>query len=90
MLFRKSFQRARIIHGNLFDVDLSDGDVVTLYLSMSGNEKLKPKLEREMRPKSRIVFLDIQIKGWTPLKISEAPGKHIIYLYKLAGTLVQP
>ena len=62
---------------------------MTLYLSMSGNKKLKPKLERELRPKSRIVSLGIQIKGWTPLKIAEAPGKHITYLYKLAGTLVQ-
>ncbi len=62
---------------------------MTLYPSMSGNKKLRPKLEKELRPKTRIVSLGIQIKGWTPLKIAEAPGKHIIYLYKLAGTLVQ-
>jgi len=76
---------ARIIHGNLFDVDLSDADIVTLYLSMSGNEKLKPKLERELKPNSRVVSLDIQIRDWTPLQVSEAPGKHIIYLYKVGS-----
>jgi precorrin-6B methylase 2 len=77
--------RARIIHGNLFDVDLSDADVVTLYLSLSGNEKLKPELERELRWNSKIVSMDIQIKGWTPLQISEAPGKHIVYLYQVGS-----
>jgi len=44
---------ARIIHGNLFDVDLSDADIVTLYLSMSGNEKLKPKLQESSLSTSR-------------------------------------
>ena len=53
---------------------------MTLYLSMSGNKKLRPKLERELRPKTRIASLDIQIKGWTPLESAEAPGKHITYL----------
>jgi len=78
-------EKARIIHGNLFEIDLSEADVVVLYLSLSGNEKLKPKLERELRPNSRIVSLDIPIKGWTPLQISEAPGKHIVYLYKVGA-----
>jgi len=76
-------EKARIIHRNLFDVDLSKADVVTLYLSLSGNEKLKPKLERELKTNARVVSLDIQIKGWTPIHTSEAPGKHIIYLYKI-------
>ena len=76
-------EKARIIHRNLFDVDLSEADVVTLYLSLSGNEKLKPKLERELRTNARVVSLDIQIKGWTPIHTSEAPGKHIIYLYQV-------
>lgn len=78
-------EKARIIHRNLFDVDLSEADVVTLYLSLSGNEKLKPKLERELKTNARVVSLDIQIKGWTPIHTSEAPGKHIIYLYQVGS-----
>jgi precorrin-6B methylase 2 len=78
-------KKARIIHRNLFDVDLSEADVVTLYLSLSGNEKLKQKLERELRTNARVVSLDIQIKGWTPIHTSEAPGKHIIYLYQVGS-----
>ncbi|MCJ7506288.1 class I SAM-dependent methyltransferase [Candidatus Bathyarchaeota archaeon] len=78
-------EKARIIHRNLFDVDLSEADVVTLYLSLSGNEKLKPKLERELKTNARVVSLDIQIKSWTPIHTSEAPGKHIIYLYQVGS-----
>ena len=77
--------KGKIILGNLFDVDLSEADVVTLYLSMSGNEKLRPKLERELRPNSRIVSLDIPVKDWRSPVVSEAPGKHIIYLYKIGS-----
>jgi len=76
--------KAEIIQGSLFDVDLSRADVVTLYLSKSGIEKLRPKLERELRPNSRVSSIDIPITGWEPLQFSEEL-KHIIYLYKLGS-----
>lgn len=75
--------RAEIIHGNLFDVDLSRADVVTLYLTTSGNEKLKPKLERELKPTSRIVSHDFTIKGWKSPEISEKIDGRTVYLYKV-------
>ena len=74
--------KAEIILGSLFDVDLSRADVVTLYLSKSGIDKLRPKLEKELRPNSRVISLDISITGWKPLEFSEKL-KHIIYLYKV-------
>src|SRR5215467_13560622 len=37
---------------DLFDVDLSDATVVTLYLSYNMNLRLRPKLFRELRPGS--------------------------------------
>lgn len=77
--------KAQIIRGNLFDVDLSKADVVTLYLTSSANEKLKPKLGREMRPNSRVVSHDFSIAGWKPSEVCEEPRGHTIYLYRIGS-----
>jgi len=47
--------RARIIWSSFYRVDLSRADVVTVYLLPQTNDKLMPKLERELRPTSRVV-----------------------------------
>ncbi len=47
--------RARVIRSSFYGVDLSDADVVTLYLLQETNDRLKPKLERELKPTCRVV-----------------------------------
>ncbi len=47
--------RVRFVSANLFTADLSEATVVTLYLLQSLNERLRPKLVRELRPGARIV-----------------------------------
>lgn len=54
-----------IKQGNVFDVDLSPATVVTLYLLPEINVKLIPQLEK-MRPGSRIVSHDFDMKGVIP------------------------
>ncbi|MCD6369179.1 MAG: class I SAM-dependent methyltransferase [Thermoproteales archaeon] len=76
--------KVKIIHGDFFEVDLSEADVVTLYLLTSVNERLKPKLDRELRPGTRVVSHDFEIKGWVPKKIENIYNQwrtHKIYLY---------
>ncbi|HDD63537.1 MAG TPA: methyltransferase domain-containing protein [Thermoprotei archaeon] len=76
--------RILLIHGNFFEVDISEADVVTLYLLTSVNEKLKPKLERELKPGARVVSHDFEVLGWNPKKVIEVEDgwrKHKIYLY---------
>jgi ribosomal protein L11 methylase PrmA len=45
----------RFVTGNLFTTDISEATVVTLYLLQSINERLRPKLVRELRPGTRVV-----------------------------------
>jgi SAM-dependent methyltransferase len=47
--------RVRFVTQNLFDADLRPATVVTLYLLQSLNERLRPKLVRELRPGARVV-----------------------------------
>ncbi len=78
--------RVKIIHGDFFEVDISEADVVTLYLLTSVNEKLRPKLEKELKPGARVVSHDFEIPGWKPIKvveINEDWRSHRILLYKV-------
>jgi SAM-dependent methyltransferase len=47
--------KVRFIAQNLFTADIGDATVVTLYLLQSINERLRPKLVRELKPGTRIV-----------------------------------
>jgi len=81
--------RVKIVQSDMFKVDLSQADVVTLYLTTSANDKVKPKLETELRPGTRVVSHDYEILGWRPFKIDnfcENPRlgypSHTIYVYR--------
>jgi len=81
--------RVTIVNGDMFSVDLTSADVVFLYLTTSANEKIKPKLEAELKPGVRIVSHDYEIVGWKPVKVEnfcENPSlgypSHTLYLYK--------
>lgn len=79
-------KRARIIQGDLHEVDLSEATVVTLYLLSASNLALKPIFEKQLKPGTRIVSHDFVIMGWTPVKTDtlQGPGRtHTIYLYEI-------
>jgi ubiquinone/menaquinone biosynthesis C-methylase UbiE len=72
--------RVEIIQGNALETPIGEADVITLYLSTKGNEMLRPKLERELRPGSRVVSLDYKISKWRPTKVEGLWRE--IYLYQ--------
>jgi cyclopropane fatty-acyl-phospholipid synthase-like methyltransferase len=47
--------RVRFVTADLFTTDLRPASVVTLYLLQSLNERLRPKLVRELKPGARVV-----------------------------------
>ncbi|MFQ5998771.1 MAG: SAM-dependent methyltransferase [Candidatus Bathyarchaeia archaeon] len=64
---------------DFFDADISEATVITLYLTGTANEELKPKLERECRAGTRIVSRVFNIDGWKSL-FTDRTGD-IIHLY---------
>jgi len=76
--------KARVVRADVFDVDLSQADVLTLYLTTSFNEKLRPKFEQSLKPGTRVVSHDYGIRGWNPVEIEEVfvhGRRHRIFLY---------
>lgn len=81
--------RVTIINDDMFNMNLTAADVVYLYLTTSANEKIKPKLELDLKKDARIVSHDYEIVGWRPEKVTnfcENPvlgyPSHTIYLYR--------
>ena len=80
--------RVTIVNGDMFKVDLTSADVVYLYLTTSANEKVKPKMEAELKKGARVVSHDYEVVGWKPVKVenfvensSLGYPSHTIYLY---------
>lgn len=81
--------RVTIVNSDMFGVNLTSADVVFLYLTTSANEKIRPKLEADLKKGSRVVSHDYEIVGWKPAKVEnycENPKlgypSHTIYLYE--------
>jgi tRNA A58 N-methylase Trm61 len=78
---------AGVIRGDFFNINLSQADVVTLYLLTSVNSMIKPKLERELKPGARVVSHDFPIHGWVPLHVENIRDRfsntHMVYLYQV-------
>jgi len=77
---------ARVIHGDFLQVDLSQADVVTLYLATETNAILRPNLEKQLRKGARVVSHEYAVPGWKPTLVDQdepdAKG-HVIYLYQM-------
>ena len=73
--------RVKLLNRDIFDADLHEATVITLYLNDSINQLLKPKLERTVRVDARIVSYAYEIKGWKVAKKTRLRGGDTIHLY---------
>jgi predicted RNA methylase len=83
-------EKTQIMQKDIFTVDLSSANVVFLYLTTSANERIKPKLEAELKPGTRVVSHDYEILGWKAKKVDnfcENPKlgypSHTLYVYEV-------
>ena len=58
--------RVKFIEADIFEADISNATVVTLYLLTSINERLRPKLLKELRPGTRVVSHQFRMGDWEP------------------------
>lgn len=74
--------KVTFLEQDLFESDIRDATVVTLYLLPSLNVKLKPILMEQLRPGTRIVSHDFDMGDWEPEKTVEVDGK-TVYLWTI-------
>jgi ribosomal protein L11 methylase PrmA len=71
--------RVKIVQGDLFEQDLSQATVVTLYLLPSLNVKLMPKLMKELKPGTRVVSHAFDMGDWKPEKELDVEGRKVYF-----------
>ena len=67
----------QFIQGDLFTADFSAATVVALYLSPSLNERIKPRLLRELRPGTRVVSHVYDMLGWKADQRVDVDGRWV-------------
>jgi predicted RNA methylase len=77
--------QARVIQGDVLSTDLSSADVVTMYLATALNEKLRPRLEKYLKPGTRVISHDYAVPGWKPTHVERTDDRHahLIYVYEM-------
>jgi SAM-dependent methyltransferase len=78
--------RVSVIQANFMEVDITKATVVAIYLTTSGNVKLRPKLEADLKAGARVVSHDFPVHGWVTDQPDGTPhiiGNHKMFLYRI-------
>ena len=78
----KVTDKVRFVENDLFEADISEATVVTLYLLSRLNEKLKPKLLKELKPGTRVVSHAFDMGDWQPEQKASVGGT-TVYLWRI-------
>jgi len=75
--------RVKFLQQDLFETDIREATVVTLYLLPEVNLRLRPKLLSDLKPGTRVVSHNYDMGDWMPLKTLSirVPEEHTIYYW---------
>jgi SAM-dependent methyltransferase len=82
-------RRAHVIRANMYTTDVSDADVVILFLSATANFRLQKRLRAQLKEGARVVSYYHPIWGWNPDLVGEARDGYPIYVYRMGDGLAQ-
>ncbi|MFC1983577.1 class I SAM-dependent methyltransferase [Chloroflexota bacterium] len=72
--------RITFVEDDVMEASLADATLVLCYLSPKASDALKPKLESELKPGTRVVMETFPVPGWKPTQTTDNENKHF-YLY---------
>lgn len=64
---------------DLFQTDISDANVLTLYLYKSVNEKLRPRILEELEPGLRVVSHAFSMGDCKPDEVAKVDGRTVYF-----------
>jgi ribosomal protein L11 methylase PrmA len=71
--------KVKFLNEDLFQANISEATVVTLYLLDSLNEKLRPKLLKDLKPGTRIVSHAFRMGDWAPEQTLNVNGRTVYF-----------
>ena len=69
--------------GNFYKHDLTKADVVYAYLTPEHASRIRPRLEMQLRPGTRVVTISADLDGWEPVGFD---SEDLIFLYHVPPT----
>jgi SAM-dependent methyltransferase len=82
--------RVKFLQQDLFETDIRDATVVTLYLLPQLNRQLRPRLLSDLRPGTRVVSHDFDMGDWQPDQVIHVPGaeyEHTVFYWIIPATV---
>ena len=79
----KVADRTRFVQQDIFEADLSEATVVTMYLGADVNERMRPRLLAQLKPGSRIVSHDFPMGDWKPERVVKFQGPERVHVLSL-------
>jgi SAM-dependent methyltransferase len=76
-------KNSKIIFKDFWKADLSDADIIYLFLTPKVNPKAKNKLESSLRKGTKIIAYAWPIEGWAPTREDRIEGHLPMYLYEI-------
>lgn len=71
--------KVKFLQKDLFETDISEATVVTLYLLPNLNLRLRPKLFKELKPGTRIVSHSFDMGDWKPDQTIDVEGRSVYF-----------
>jgi tRNA G37 N-methylase Trm5 len=85
--------RATFVQGDIFEANIRDATVITMYLLPDVNMRLRPKLLNDLKPGTRIVSHNYDLGDWKPAQtatVTVGSTQHTVYFWvvppRAAGT----
>lgn len=77
--------RVTIQWASFYKVNFTDADVVFVYMTARETSRLRPYLEKQLRPGTRIITVSCEIPGWQPVIFDR---EALIFIYQLGPSPV--
>jgi len=76
--------RATFVEGDIFEANIRDATVITMYLLPDVNMRLRPKLLSDLKPGTRIVSHNYDLGDWKPARTETmlvGSTQHTVYFW---------